>query len=335
MSSSVAGAARGALAVSAGFGLLVLSCATARAVPTYSVSFDDPAGLYSAYYRPIAATVQAAGTEWANAFGARGTAAIEVQVGFGANPTATGSSVTSYQVGQDPLSGTAVYAQGAAALLGGVTVSSPGADVRFTIGTRYLTSELWFDPTPAVRDEAVPAAKTDAYSVFLHEFGHVYAFNGWRDADGALPGAYESSFDRWVVRRGDDLYFEGPRAVLAYGGPVPLTRDNYGHLGNAAGLPGDDLIADLMGGVSFYRGTRYGISALDLAIAADVGLPVAGFETSGPLSRGIAVSAVAVPEPPSPAVFASVSLVVAALVPWLRRRPGAKDAARGPSSLAP
>lgn len=332
---SVAGSARGALAASAGLGMLVLTCAAARAAPTYSVSFDDPGGSYSAYYEPIAANVRAAGAEWAGALGATGTTAISVQVGFGTNSTAIGSSVTSQYVGWDASSGVAVYEQGAAARLKGDAPPSSGGDIRITIGASYLTSELWFDPAPTAPGEAVPSSKTDAYSVFLHELGHAYAFNGWRDADGALPGAYQSSFDRWVVRSGDDLYFEGPQAVLAYGGPVPLTRDNYGHLGNAAGLPGDDLAADLMGGVSFLRGTRYAIGALDLAIAADAGLSAAAFapESSGVPSRvvagagpgaGLAVSGVAVPEPPSLAVFAAVWLAAVASVVLPRRRRGAR-----------
>ena len=308
------GLARGAIAASAGIGLVVSTCATASATPAYTVSFDDPDRLYSAYYPAITANVQAAGTEWANALGARGDGGIDVQIGFGGNPTATGSSLTAYQVGQAPGLGVPLYEQGVAALLKGGVSNGPGLDARITIGGSYLTSELWFDPTPSVRDEAVPASKTDAYSIFLHEFGHIYAFNGWRDADGALPGGYASTFDRWVAQRGDDLFFEGPQAVLVHGGPVPLNRDDYRHLGNASGLPGEDLAADLMGGVRFYRGTRYAISALDLAILGDAGLSVLGplAEVPAPPYRPVASagsigggadSVAEIPEPPSLVVF--------------------------------
>lgn len=300
---------RGVVSTSAGIGWVVLTCAAARAVPTYAVSFDDPDGAYSSYYGAITANVQAAGAEWANALGGGGGGAIDVRVGFGDIPTATGSSATSHFVGRDPASGLALYEQGAAARFKGDVAAGSGMDVRITIGDAYLTSELWFDPAPTMRDAAVPAAKTDAYSIFLHEFGHIYAFNGWRDAEtGALPGAYASTFDRWVVRRDDDLFFEGPQAVSAYGGPVPLTYGDYGHLGNDAGRPGEDLIADLMGGVHFLRGTRYDISALDLAVAADVGLwdvgsVEEGFEppygVAAGQSGGVAGPAVDVSEPPS------------------------------------
>lgn len=320
---------RGAMATSAGIGLAVLTCATARAVPTYTVSFDDPDRLYSAYYQAITSNVQAAGAEWANALGARGDAGINVQVGFGSNPTASGSSLASHGVGQDAGLGVVLYEQGAAAKLKGAVPNGPGPDVRLTIGETYLASELWFDPTPAARDGAVPAAKTDAYSIFLHELGHVYAFNGWRDDDGALPGAYASTFDRWVVQRGDDLFFEGPQAVLAHGGPVPLTRDDYRHLGNAAGLPGADLAADLMGGVHFQRGTRYAISALDLAIAADAGLgdfdaldeisaPYPAVASAGAVGAG-ADSVAVIAEAPS-LVLLWAGLCLAALLHRVHRR---------------
>jgi len=68
---------------------------------------------------------------------------------------------------------------------------------------------------------------------------------------------------------------------------------NIYHVGNLSG-PGADLVtypADLMNGVVFYRGTSPNISALDVAIAADLGLVIA------------------VPEPSPIAIFC-VSLVV-------------------------
>src|SRR5439155_14721508 len=117
--------------------------------------------------------------------------------------------------------------------------------------------------------------KTDAESIFIHEFGHIFAFNGNRDeATGALLSNAESTFDALVSSLNNSLYFTGSYAESVYGGPVPLTVGNIYHVGNPAG-PGADLEAypgDLMNGNVVFRGTRYGISALDAAIAADVGL---------------------------------------------------------------
>src|SRR5438876_338634 len=79
-------------------------------------------------------------------------------------------------------------------------------------------------------------------SVMLHELGHARGFNGWRDlSNGSLPGNYMSTFDRYVSFNGSEFYFNGPAAVAAHGGPVPLTYGNIFHVGNAAGSgPGQD-----------------------------------------------------------------------------------------------
>ncbi len=87
----------------------------------------------------------------------------------------------------------------------------------------YLRNQLWFDPNPTQRTAPVPADKTDAMSVFLHELAHAFAFNGWRDGDHRQPaGDYLSTFDQHVIEDGDILFFNGPEAMRQYGDrPVP------------------------------------------------------------------------------------------------------------------
>ncbi len=280
---------------------LGLGCGTADATSTYIVSFDDPGNANSAYYQAITTDLQAAGTEWSSVFGDYGIASIGLQVAFDpAIPTMDGTSTSAQFLTRDPNSGLAVYEQGAAAKLKGDVPNVPGIDGRIRIGEIYLTSDLWFDPSPAARTAVVPSSKVDAYSDFLHELGHVFAFNGFRDGrTGALSSGYESTFDRWVVPQDGNLFFEGPHAEAVYGGPVPLTYGDYGHVGNGAGRPGQDLIPDLMNGVYWLRGARYEISPLDQTIEADAGLPVADPATN-------------VPEPPSLLAFA-VSLMAVLL----------------------
>jgi len=267
-----------ALRSALGISFAVLGIPAACATPTYAVSFDDPTSVYAAYYPEITTNVLAAGAAWSNALGDYGDATLGVEVGFSpALPTEEGASTGSHLFGYDPRSGVSVYEQGAAAKLKGAVLDATGIDGRITIGDGFL-SALWFDPDPAASAgrNPIPAGKVEAYSVFLHEFGHILAFNGWRDGQtGALSTPYESTFDKWVVLVDGNLFFEGPHAEAAYGGPVPLTWRDYGHVGNGAGRPGEDLIPDLMNGVTWLRGTHYSISPLDLAIAADAGLPVA------------------------------------------------------------
>ena len=119
---------------------------------------------------------------------------------------------------------------------------------------------------------------SDAYSVLQHEFAYALGFNGWLDSStGTVPASDASTFDALVGAHpqgtGGGLYFLGAAAMAAYGGPVPLTDGNYTHFGNWAPGDGQALMPDLMNGLVFYRGTRYTVSALDLAVMQDLGLP--------------------------------------------------------------
>jgi hypothetical protein len=252
---------------------LLVSPALVQADITYSVIFDDPGGSFSAYYDLIESHTLAAGAAWASNL--VGDASLEVLIRFDDGiPRATGRSMTSSFVRSNGTYN--VFEQGAAAeLRTGIDPNGSTADIEFTFNSDYLANELWFDTDPVSRTATVPVNRTDAVSVFLHEFGHAFAFNGWLDLfTGTHPGDYESTFDELVDFDGSDFYFLGTWAVALYGGPVPLTYGNYHHFGNNSPRPGQDLIPDLMNGVVFFRGERYDISPLDLAVLADVGLSI-------------------------------------------------------------
>jgi hypothetical protein len=212
-----------------------------------------------------------AGSLWTNHF--VGSASFEVVIGFDPLiPTANGRSATTSFVSNDGIRD--IFEQGAAGeLKTGIDPNGATPDIEFNFGVNYLQNELWFDPTPADRtDEIVPANKTDALSIILHEFGHAFVFNGFRDlVTQELPATFLSTFDQQTTLFADNLFFEGFNAVTQYGDSVALTTGNHFHLGNSVD-PGFNLVPDLMNGVVFTRGTRYSISALDLAIAQDVGL---------------------------------------------------------------
>jgi hypothetical protein len=109
----------------------------------------------------------------------------------------------------------------------------------------------------------------------MHELGHAFAFNGWmNNFTGVMSDRYQSVYDELIDFRGGSFYFTGSGAARTYGSPVPLSYGNITHLGNLFPGPGSDLIPDLMNGVVFYRGSRYNISPLNIAILADVGIPV-------------------------------------------------------------
>lgn len=294
-----------------GVALLAPALAAAIGAPRIDVSFVDPAAAYSAYYADLQRTTIAAGLAWSQHFaGDFSGVDLTVSINFAALATSTGRSLGSAFVGTLG-SGMTLWEQGAAhELRTGVDINGALPDIEFSIGAfGYLQSELWFDPDPWLRSAAVPADRTDAMSVLLHEWGHALGFNGWMDGStGALPGSYASTYDAQIVPQsgpgGMTLVFQGAQAMSLYGAAVPLTFGNYAHVGNSDGRGGADLIPDLMNGEVFYRGTRYQISALDLAMLADVGLPVVGV----------------VPEPGKNAMLlAGLGVVVFAVI---RRRPG-------------
>ncbi len=298
----------------------------AQATVVFQVGFNDPGSVYSSYYDRIRRNVVAAGSEWASYFTSGYNASLQVQLSFADIATASSGSVTNWYVGQS--NGYSTYEQGAAyEVLTGKDPNGATPDIRIIIGSSgYLQNELWFDPSPTRQTATVPVNRTDARSVFLHELGHAFAFSGWRDPfTGALPGGYQSTFDAWVapsIANGQtQLYFAGGSASSLYGGPVPLTMGSYGHLGNAAPRPGSTLVSDLMNGVSFYRGTRYHVTSLDLAILSDTSFPTswqyAGLGSSSVSSLDATVPmAMSIPEPSTWVLM----LGGLAMTAWSRRR---------------
>ncbi|MDO9092383.1 MAG: PEP-CTERM sorting domain-containing protein [Rubrivivax sp.] len=257
--------------------------AAASTAPRIEVRFADLSATYSSYYADLHNATVAAAQAWTQHF-AGDFSAIEltVQINFVDISTASGRSASSGFVGLQA-DGRSLWHQGAThELLTGMDINGAAADVEFNIGINgYLQGELWFDPDP-LGLSAVPADRTDAVSVLMHEWGHAWGFNGWMDGStGQLPGDYASTFDAQVTTvmgdAGPTLYFTGAAAAAVYGGAVPLTFGNHGHVGNSGtfdGREGASLMPDLMNGEVFYRGTRYEVSALDLAMLSDMGLPV-------------------------------------------------------------
>jgi len=252
----------------------------------------------SPYYGEIANDLNYAAADWEKLFVSGSAATLNVDVIFDNSPTANSSSL--FATPLYSLGSWSVFQQGAVDVaLDGIHNPSGPYDAAIHVGTSYLTNELWFDPNPANTD-SVPVNKTDAESVFIHEFGHIFGFQGYRDqSTGALWSNAESTFDVLMSFLNNAPYFTGSDAESVYGGPVPLTVGNIYHVGNPSG-PGADLEAypgDLMNGNVFYRGTRYIISPIDAAIFTDLGLTTE------------------VPEPGTIGIF-SVSLIGF----WLMRR---------------
>lgn len=289
-------------------GIAVLLCAaSARGQITWSVVFDDPQNFLSQWRPQIEQHLLAAGEAWGREL--LGACSLEVVV--------RGSTAVQYGSGRSAVSslfssdgGVAVYEQGAAAeVRTGIDPNGFEPDIEITFNPEYVRDELWFDPDPFARLQQVPASRTDAMSVMLHELGHSLAYNGWRQSfTGELPGPYMSTWDRWVTLDSGLLWFGGPNAVLSWGSAPDVNLMVTNHWGNAPGRQNacmneaprllelstvvptppaccalvsaptygargeGGLIDQLMNGIVFYHGRRYYISGLDRAALADAGL---------------------------------------------------------------
>ena len=299
---------------------LVLGSAAASALVTVTTQFAASAsGLTTIERDAIDAHVRAATLAWTNELRLAGPRALEIEIGIDESvPTGNGTSLTTAFVGT--VGARNLFEQGVAAeLRTGTDPNSTAPDARFNFSTNYLRNELWFDPDPVARTAPVPVDRTDAMSVFLHEFGHAIAYNGWANGAGVPPPDYFSTFDRWMIA-GTPTTFNGPVALAVRGSAPDLTTNNIHHWGNsmlrkaapwtpldvmpllpgtapvphpACGAPASrdappsrdaalrvdatgkgatSLIDELMNGVVFYRGSRYRISALDLAVLEDLAL---------------------------------------------------------------
>lgn len=135
-------------------------------------------------------------------------------------------------------------------------------DITITIDSQRLITNgfhlgLSTDPGP-------PSNRTDLYTVLLHEIGHGLGFLSFDD-----PSSNDISTFEFLVSGTTNRVFNGPAAIAAYGGPVPLNSDGS-HLRDS----GQILSA------SIASGRRLALSATELAILKDIGAPVKG-PTSG------------------------------------------------------
>jgi hypothetical protein len=242
-------------------------------VLTFNTTFDDPLEKYSLFYASIRSHVASAGANWSKYIQGNGNLEVVIKFTASAGSIVSGRSLQPVELRSN--GGLSVQEQGAIAeIRTGVDLNGATPDIEFNFNPDSLINELWFDPDPVARTASVPINKTDAVSALTHEFGHAIGFNGWKnDTNGSLPANYESTFDEKTSFDGTNFFFNGTQSTALYGSAVPLTFGNIVHVGNKAPRPGSNLSADLMTS-SLARGIRTDISTLDLAILADIGVPI-------------------------------------------------------------
>jgi hypothetical protein len=242
------------------------------AAATWDIAFVDPGQRFVSLQPTLRTFIELAGNEWAALIpgvGAQMRVAVNLQDGSsGSAGRLSARSFDTTQVSDN------LFDQTATARLRYGDAPRPGGDIELNIDPNYLADFLWFDPDPANRmtsGTAVPQNKIDAYSAILHELGHAFFWNGFRDDAGNLPSADKSVFDSLISISGDGQpTFTGAETTAFLSGPMPLTKGNIYHVGNRNG-PGEELVAaQLMNGEEFNFGQRYAISELDRKVVADL-----------------------------------------------------------------
>ncbi len=252
---------------------------------SFQFTFDDPQHQFDAY-PALAANLQAAGQILSALLQGRGSLEVRVRPD-NSIPRSSGGTVAvtfvRHEGGFDVLENGPITEART-----GVDPNGAEPDLDLAFNVRDYLPTVWFDPSGAARTALLPAGKLDFMSVALHETLHALGFQGYRTIDapgyGGFAQPFENTYDALTAfgAGGDPgvLYFVGAGAAARYGGPVPLTSvgpgqlltpQNFFHVGNPAGRPGADLAGDLLNGMVFEYGKRYGVGELDLAILADLG----------------------------------------------------------------
>lgn len=270
--------------------------------PSFDISFVDNAeGDFASrgWLDPDSAfqrNVRAAFAIWASRIRAEATVTVEVSAD---NTVARAAATFSHgrPIGVDA-DGNQIFEPASLSAIAGAPNEGGRPDILVLVNSGFVDSNYWMDPTPDDRtDETVPVGMTDLVSIVLHEAGHGLGIAGTRArisglAYGTLPG-FANPMDTLSSFGGDGapldaagqpnpLAFNGPRAMAVYGGPVPLAHVGPDHSRHAqdfyhVGACGDPAIltASIMNGCSTPTdGTRLTISAIDLAVLADLGYPL-------------------------------------------------------------
>lgn len=224
-----------------------------------SVAFADPTGTLAPYEAEITAAAQLGWAQWAESF--QQLAPIELEVRYEPGDALASARPATWVPVSDAETGERLWQSSVAYEL--ATGEDPNGDAPDAIINIVADPAIfaWRDSP----DDPVPPGQIDAVTVFAHEFGHALGISGFAGSPLGLFGV-ESTYDQYVQRTGGDSFgFTGPNAMAENGGPVELRDGDPHHI---------EEESDLMSW-ALAPGQTETVSDLDLAILADIGIPMA------------------------------------------------------------
>lgn len=224
-----------------------------------SVAFADPTGTLAPYEAEITAAAQLGWAQWAESF--QQLAPIELEVRYEPGDALASARPATWVPVSDPETGERLWQSSVAYEL--ATGEDPNGDAPDAIINIVADPAIfaWRDAP----DDPVPADQIDAVTVFAHEFGHALGISGFAGSPLGQFGA-ESTYDQYVRHTGGNSFvFTGPNAMAENGGPVELRDGDPHHI---------EEESDLMSW-ALAPGQTETVSDLDLAILADIGIPMA------------------------------------------------------------
>jgi hypothetical protein len=143
----------------------------------------------------------------------------------------------------------------------GTDTNGTSTDLNITINSQAL-SKFYYDPNPLDDYAGVPSSQYDFFSTMMHEVAHCLGFFSYRDDYTGAYYTYKSIYDDKITYVGGAAYFTGENVSRYNGGALLLATNDLSHTSNAQTL------------MSPYatRGQRDAITAIDLAVLADLGI---------------------------------------------------------------
>ncbi|MET3119851.1 hypothetical protein AAKU64_004098 [Undibacterium sp. GrIS 1.8] len=274
----------------------------------YELVVDDPANLLGDKRDKVLENFNAAVDDWGNWI--ESASILRIQINVRTNTDGTGrfsgrsySNISHHNQGAIKVSEeSAIYK-----LRTGKSLSATDPDIVVEIRPDMIGREYWIDPNSKTRTDTVPEGMIDLVTVFAHELGHGFGFNGWSDrSSGTWKNLnFVSLYDELIVKRSVDGLpeFIGKNTSRVYGRALPIFfvhdtytqqtvhRDrtyfcsisesqNITHYGRFNPLADENDLSffGLMSGAWVNKhkgeGLRIKVGRLDAAILADLGVPV-------------------------------------------------------------